>query len=91
MTHGLGKKGVNLSGGQKQRLSIARALIRKSNILILDDSTSALDVKTEAALWDALAEEQATMLVVTQKVHTARDADNILLLDEGTRRRIRYA
>ena len=79
----VGQKGVNLSGGQKQRLSIARALIRKSNILILDDSTSALDVKTEAALWDALAEEQATMLVVTQKVHTARAADNILLLDEG--------
>ena len=72
-----------LSGGQKQRLSIARALIRKSNILILDDSTSALDVKTEAALWEALAKEQATMLVVTQKIHTARQADAILLLDEG--------
>ena len=63
----VGQKGVNLSGGQKQRLSIARALIRKSQILILDDSTSALDVKTEAALWDALEKEQATMLVVTQK------------------------
>ncbi|WP_413364494.1 ABC transporter ATP-binding protein [Lysinibacillus sp. 3P01SB] len=79
----VGQKGVNLSGGQKQRLSIARALIRKSHILILDDSTSALDVKTEAALWAALAEEEATMLVVTQKVRTARDADRILLLDEG--------
>lgn len=79
----VGQKGVNLSGGQKQRLSIARALIRKSHILILDDSTSALDVKTEAALWDALAEEEATMLVVTQKVRTARGADRILLLDEG--------
>lgn len=79
----VGQKGVNLSGGQKQRLSIARALIRKSHILILDDSTSALDVKTEAALWDALADEEATMLVVTQKVRTARDADRILLLDEG--------
>ncbi|MFF5994133.1 ABC transporter ATP-binding protein [Lysinibacillus sp. KU-BSD001] len=79
----VGQKGVNLSGGQKQRLSIARALIRKSTILILDDSTSALDVKTEAALWEALAKEQATMLVVTQKVRTARDADKILLLDEG--------
>ncbi len=79
----VGQKGVNLSGGQKQRLSIARALIRKSHILILDDSTSALDVRTEAALWDALAEEEATMLVVTQKIRTARDADRILLLDGG--------
>ena len=74
---------MNLSGGQKQRLSIARALIRKSQILILDDSTSALDVKTEAALWDALEKEQATMLVVTQKIRTAKIADKILLLDDG--------
>lgn len=79
----VGQKGVNLSGGQKQRLSIARALIRKSQILILDDSTSALDVKTEAALWQALAEEQATMLVVTQKIRTAKTADKILLLEDG--------
>lgn len=79
----VGQKGVNLSGGQKQRLSIARALVRKSQILILDDSTSALDVKTEAALWDALDGERATMLVVTQKVRTARGADTILLLDGG--------
>ncbi|WP_332651765.1 ABC transporter ATP-binding protein [Lysinibacillus sp. 54212] len=79
----VGQKGVNLSGGQKQRLSIARALVRKSQILILDDSTSALDVKTEAALWDALEKEHATMLVVTQKVRTAQGADAILLLDDG--------
>lgn len=79
----VGQKGVNLSGGQKQRLSIARALIRKSQILILDDSTSALDVKTEAALWDALATEKATMLVVTQKIRTAKTANKILLLEEG--------
>lgn len=79
----VGQKGVNLSGGQKQRLSIARALIRKSQILILDDSTSALDVKTEAALWDALKGTDATMLVVTQKIHTAKEADRILLLEEG--------
>ena len=79
----VGQKGVNLSGGQKQRLSIARALIRKSQILILDDSTSALDVKTEASLWEALEKEQATMLVVTQKIRTAKTADKILLLEEG--------
>lgn len=79
----VGQKGVNLSGGQKQRLSIARAIIRKPQILILDDSTSALDVKTEAALWDALKDTEATMLVVTQKIHTAKGADRIVLLDEG--------
>ncbi|MEK9196920.1 ABC transporter ATP-binding protein [Ureibacillus sp. FSL E2-3493] len=79
----VGQKGVNLSGGQKQRLSIARALIRKSKILLLDDSTSALDVKTEAAFWDAIKGERATMLVVTQKIRTAKGADKILLLDEG--------
>ncbi len=79
----VGQKGVNLSGGQKQRLSIARALVRRPSILILDDSTSALDVKTETALWDALEGEEATMLVVTQKIRTAQGADKILLLDEG--------
>ncbi|TSI05983.1 ABC transporter ATP-binding protein [Lysinibacillus sp. BW-2-10] len=79
----VGQKGVNLSGGQKQRLSIARALIREPQILILDDSTSALDVKTESAFWEALNDKQATMLVVTQKVRTAKGADKILLLDEG--------
>ncbi|WP_075618480.1 ABC transporter ATP-binding protein [Paenisporosarcina indica] len=79
----VGQKGVNLSGGQKQRLSIARALVRKPEILLLDDSTSALDVKTEAALWEALEKEKATMLVVTQKIRTAMGADKILLLDNG--------
>lgn len=79
----VGQKGVNLSGGQKQRLSIARALVRKPEILLLDDSTSALDVKTEAALWEALDKEEATMLVVTQKIRTAKGADRVLLLDNG--------
>ena len=79
----VGQKGVNLSGGQKQRLSIARALLRKAHILMLDDSTSALDVDTEQALWDALESEKATMLVVTQKIRTAKEADKILLIDAG--------
>ncbi|MGE6487214.1 ABC transporter ATP-binding protein [Paenisporosarcina sp. NPDC076898] len=79
----VGQKGVNLSGGQKQRLSIARALVRKPEILLLDDSTSALDVKTEASLWQALDKEEATMLVVTQKIRTAKGADRVLLLDNG--------
>lgn len=79
----VGQKGVNLSGGQKQRLSIARALVRKPSILILDDSTSALDVKTEASLWQELDKEKATMLVVTQKIRTAMRADHILLLEDG--------
>ncbi len=79
----VGQKGVNLSGGQKQRLSIARALLRKGHLLMLDDSTSALDVKTEQALWEALSDERATMLVVTQKIRTAKVADRILLIDAG--------
>ncbi len=79
----VGQRGVNLSGGQKQRLSIARALIRKPSLLILDDSTSALDVKTESALWEALSEEDTTMLIVTQKIQTAQIADAILLLSDG--------
>jgi len=79
----VGQKGVNLSGGQKQRLSIARAIVRRPEILLLDDSTSALDVNTENALWQALDEESATMLVITQKIRTARGADAILLLNEG--------
>ncbi|KAB2328537.1 ABC transporter ATP-binding protein [Cytobacillus depressus] len=79
----LGQKGVNLSGGQKQRLSIARALIRKPKILLLDDSTSALDMKTEAKLLDALKAYTCTTLIITQKITTAIEADRILLLEDG--------
>lgn len=80
----LGQKGVNLSGGQKQRLSIARALIKNPKILLLDDSTSALDLKTEAKLLDAINKYNCTTIVITQKISTAKEADKILLLEDGT-------
>ncbi|MFC4809607.1 ABC transporter ATP-binding protein [Paenibacillus sp. GCM10023250] len=80
----LGQRGINLSGGQKQRLSIARALIRKPAILLLDDSTSALDVRTEAALLQALKGMNCTTLLITQKISSTIGADLILLLDEGS-------
>ncbi|MEH6947933.1 ABC transporter ATP-binding protein [Bacillus sp. JJ634] len=79
----LGQKGINLSGGQKQRLSIARALVRNPKILLLDDSTSALDLKTEGKLLHALKGYSCTTLIITQKISTAMEADKILLLDEG--------
>lgn len=79
----IGQRGVNLSGGQKQRLSIARALVREPELLILDDSTSALDVKTENEFLQALDALNTTTIIITQKVPTAQKADHILLLDEG--------
>ncbi|MBO8157430.1 MAG: ABC transporter ATP-binding protein [Bacillaceae bacterium] len=79
----IGQKGVNLSGGQKQRISIARALIRKPKILLLDDSTSALDLKTEGKLLKAIQTYDCTTLIITQKITTAMTADRILLLDDG--------
>ena len=79
----VGQKGVNLSGGQKQRISIARALIRKPKILLFDDSTSALDLQTENALLDAVTTYKCTILIITQKISTAKRADRILLLDDG--------
>lgn len=77
--------GSNVSGGQKQRLSIARALVRKPDIYIFDDSFSALDYKTDASLRAALKEEtkDATMLLVAQRVSTVVDADRIIVLDKG--------
>ncbi|MBD2846907.1 ATP-binding cassette domain-containing protein [Paenibacillus sp. IB182496] len=79
----LGQKGVNLSGGQKQRLSVARALLRRPRLLLLDDSTSALDAHTEARLLAGIAELNGTTLVITQKIATAQRADSILLLGDG--------
>ncbi|MEI2281628.1 ABC transporter ATP-binding protein [Paenibacillus polysaccharolyticus] len=79
----LGQRGVNLSGGQKQRLSIARALVRRPSILILDDSTSALDVATEGRLLGALEDLSCTTFLITQKISSTTSADLILLLDDG--------
>ncbi|WP_436375084.1 ABC transporter ATP-binding protein [Cytobacillus sp. BC1816] len=79
----VGQKGVNLSGGQKQRLSIARALVRMPKILLLDDSTSALDMKTEAKLLCSLKKYPCTTLIITQKISTAMEADRIFLLEDG--------
>ncbi|MEO2076151.1 MAG: ABC transporter ATP-binding protein [Bacillus sp. (in: firmicutes)] len=77
--------GTNVSGGQKQRLSIARALVRKPEIYIFDDSFSALDFKTDAKLRAALKEEtgDSTLLIVAQRVSTIMDADQIIVLDHG--------
>lgn len=77
--------GANLSGGQKQRLSIARALVRRPDIYLFDDSFSALDYKTDRQLRQALQEEtaNATMIVVAQRVSTIMDADQIIVLDKG--------
>ncbi len=77
--------GQNFSGGQKQRLSIARALVRKPEIYVFDDSFSALDAKTDAALRGALKKitNGATVFIVAQKVSTIMDADRILVLDSG--------
>ena len=77
--------GTNVSGGQKQRLSIARALVRKPEIYVFDDSFSALDFKTDAKLRAALKQEtrESTVLIVSQRVNTIMDADQIIVLDEG--------
>lgn len=76
--------GNNLSGGQKQRLTIARALVRKPEILILDDSSSALDAATDAALRSALKTVDATIFIVSQRAASLRYAHQILVLDNGT-------
>lgn len=77
--------GHNLSGGQKQRLTIARAVVGRPPILILDDSSSALDFATDAALRRALSKNSTdmTVLLVSQRVSTVRQADQIIVFDEG--------
>ena len=81
----VGQRGVNLSGGQKQRVAIARALLVKPTILILDDSTSAVDVETEALIEEALEELMAdrTSFVIAQRISTVLKADKIIVLDDG--------
>ena len=83
--HPIAQLGRNVSGGQKQRLSIARALARKPEILVFDDSFSALDYRTDAALREGLAKElpDTTKVIVAQRISTIRHADQILVLDRG--------
>jgi ATP-binding cassette, subfamily B, multidrug efflux pump len=83
--HEISQGGTNVSGGQKQRLSIARALVRKPEVYVFDDSFSALDFKTDARLRAALKPEtaEATVIIVAQRVGTVRDADRIIVLNEG--------
>ena len=81
----IARGGTNVSGGQKQRLAIARAIAKKPEIYIFDDSFSALDFKTDAKLRSALGKEtkNKTMLIVGQRINTIIDADKIIVLDEG--------
>ncbi len=81
----IGQKGVNLSGGQKQRLAIARALIRKPRILILDDSTSAVDMGTEERLQAAIKDSMngMTTIIIAQRISSVMDADRIIVLEDG--------
>ena len=81
----LGPGGTNVSGGQKQRLCIARALLKKPKILILDDSTSAVDMATEARIRDAFKNSlnDSTKIIIAQRINSVKDADEIIVLDEG--------
>jgi ATP-binding cassette subfamily B multidrug efflux pump len=81
----LGQRGINLSGGQKQRIAIARALVTKPTVLILDDSTSSVDIETEAKIQDSLLElmKECTIFVIAQRISTVLTADKILVLEDG--------
>ena len=81
----LGQGGVNVSGGQKQRLCIARALLKRPKIIILDDSTSAVDTATDAKIREAFRRELkgTTTLIIAQRISSVQDADRILVLNDG--------
>ena len=81
----LGQGGVNVSGGQKQRLCIARALLKKPSVIIFDDSTSAVDTKTDAQIRDALRKyaPDTTKIIIAQRIASVQDADKIIVMDDG--------
>lgn len=79
----IGERGVGLSGGQKQRISIARALAKKTPLLVLDDSTSALDMETELMIQKSLADVKATKIIIAHRISAVRNADEIIILENG--------
>ena len=81
----MGQEGVNVSGGQKQRICIARAILKKPKVLILDDSTSAVDTATDAKIKKAFATKipGTTKIIVSQRISSIQDADRILVLENG--------
>ena len=80
----MGQGGVNVSGGQKQRLCIARALLKKPKILILDDSTSAVDTATDAKIREAFKKQKdTTVIIIAQRITSVCEADKIIVLDDG--------
>ncbi len=83
--HIISQKGMSLSGGQKQRMSISRAVLKDADILIFDDATSALDLKTEAKLYDALYKNKPnlTKIIIAQRVASVKNADRIMIIDNG--------
>ena len=82
----VGERGVGLSGGQKQRISLARALLKNPSIIILDDTTSAVDMETEAQIQDALGNinQRHTVFIIAHRISSIKDADQILVVDEGS-------
>ena len=81
----LGQGGVNVSGGQKQRICIARALLKQPKILILDDSTSAVDTATDSKIREAMQSslKETTKIIIAQRITSVMDADKIIVLDDG--------